>query len=348
MPIGPPPDHGARIHEVTLSYPGFWQATPCLVTSDEPEREMRAWLDRHDLMTAPEERAKVAATRNGLCVTECFPYADVSRLGALARFLSLWFIYEDRTEQHGVSPAELAIGRILADNMRHKVPQLPDAGAWAEIGHLLQDEMTSGWLDRFGRIFTAWQFSVDDEIKLVRRNNGQSSRLDEYLSVRLHSIGLYVLASMIEYAYGRELPPATAWDPYFAEVFHVLIPAIAIVQNDLYGITKDAQAGWHNSALCLAQEQSIPVAMACDVLARRHDSLIGRLLLAEQHLLAKSEGELRWWTDAVHDLLTGLAAWTAIAPRYQSEHHVRDDTVVRIVSRRVGTDNWPGLYGASA
>ncbi|WP_158895697.1 terpene synthase family protein [Amycolatopsis anabasis] len=302
---------------IKISYPRSWSRLPGPVLYQEPEATVTAWLDRLGMLTTPESRAAVRKAWNGYRAAASYPGAVRPRLNTIAKFLGLWFLYEDGHE--GV------------------------LRGWREIGHELRSSMSEEWCRRFGKHFDSWRSWIPDEVELVARK-GHQSTLHEYLTVRFHTIGVHTWTDLIEFAHGRELPGEVLWHPDFQEIQR-LTHTLAIIDHDLHGLTRDHERGWHNAVFSMAHERELSLADACEALSRLHDILVRQFLTLEQRVRACAEYELDWWIDGVHQMLTGLCLWNQAAPRCSNLHHL-DGTAIRI--RTTHHVAWPSRLTAEA
>ncbi len=189
--------------------------------------------------------------------------------------------------------------------------------------------MSPRWRRRFDTRFEAWQHSVSDEASLVR-SRGTAADREARLKVRLHTLGMYTVTDMIEYTQGRELPPEVFADPDVMEIYRIGCTA-CLIDNDLYGITKDRAATFRNLVGITARDRNLAETQICQRLLECHNRLIDRFTLVENRLRGDRVAlRIDWWLDCVHHLMTGLGDWHHNAPRYQTEHLTGEGDILHL------------------
>ncbi|MFE5853497.1 terpene synthase family protein [Streptomyces sp. NPDC056500] len=313
--------------DVNLDYPAAWLLKADPLKHIAPEHDLNKWMNRYGLLPNQESRTRSRKTHNGHCSVDCFPRAAADRLSTVTRFLGLWFLYEDASEGHDADTRATSIGQAVGGFLKgHDTSDLW-MQAWSHIGEEFTQSMSEAWRARFARHFESWQQSVKDEANLFHTYGAQVPAI-EYTTVRHHSIGLYTWVDLIEFTAGRELPTPAFWDPDVIEIWQIA-REISILQNDLYGVSKDAAAGWCNLVFSVAHERDMNWGNSCRHLAAEIQRLIKRCHTVETRIRSGGLG-IEWWLDALKHLLAGLLIWTNRAPRYSSLHRQTDGTNIRI------------------
>lgn len=318
---------------IEIRYPVSWMKPAREGLAEKLDDAALAWLDKHGLLTNPENRRNAETCDLGQAVARSNPTAQSEdRLTFYARFLGLWFLYEDSIEGIGTQDGypSLISKALTAGFSSELLSATPTLTPWLALGSEMAENMSPQWCRRFTARFEAWQYSVADEAILFRRE-GLAADLDTYLTVRLHTLGMYVATDMIEYTLGRELPPEVFADPDVTEIYR-LISALCLVDNDLHCITKDRVAGFPNLVSATARDRGLSEVQSCARLLDWHDQLVSRFMSVERRLRSsRTDIDIGWWLDCVHFMITGLCLWHRNAPRYQVEHRTAEGRRIRLV-----------------
>ncbi|MGA5131420.1 terpene synthase family protein [Streptomyces olivoreticuli] len=319
-----------NVHHIQIGYPKSWKhPSPPPARYDESEHAMTSWLDSHGVMTDSNYREILKKTEVARNCAYSYPSASTYRVTTAARFLGLWFAFDDPAEGVGVGGQEIQAGRALAGSLdAAHCSDSPVMQAWCDLGQEFRTSMSPQWCQRFGDHFETWMYSVEDEAALsTDARRGHPPTTDEYLAVRANSVGADNFIDLIEYALQRELAVEVFSDPYFQEIWQLTRILIAI-DNDLHGITKDANENWLNLVFSCAHERNISWAQSCGEISRFRASTLSRLLLVEERIRRRKG--IEWWLDGLHHMISGLADWTHDTPRYSSTHHLNDGTLLHV------------------
>ncbi|MER0246820.1 terpene synthase family protein [Streptomyces sp. HSW2009] len=310
------------MQRIELSYPtDWWPPATALPTPGQCATlhdHLVSWLKEHGLARAPGTLTTVRSTGAARAIAYSMPHALPARLPAVVHFLGCWFLYDDAAEGAGIDGRETAAGRALAGTLAVEHCRDDQLRAWWDLGQEFSRTMSPRWRDRFGKHFEAWMYGVGDEALLSRSGCGQPP-LAGYLAVRTQTIGVDVLADLVEYAMDRELSPDFLTDPYVQEL-QQLARTLATIDNDLHSISKDRSNDWLNGVFSLADERDVPELAACRELARLHAAQVARYELVESRLRSHVTPADAWWLVAMRHLVTGLLRWTRSVPRYAHEH----------------------------
>ncbi|MFD5554653.1 terpene synthase family protein [Streptomyces sp. NPDC127068] len=313
-----------------ILYPRTWTKVPSDGLAERLESSAFAWLEHRGLLYQPENRRNIAACHLGDAVARSNPTArSTTRLEFHAKFLGMWFLYEDSIEGIGTQGHDpRLVSRALTGFWQGPVPSGP-LWHWAELGEEMATSMSPSWRRRFGARFEAWQYSIADEAALFK-TSGMEASLDAYVAVRLHTLGMCTATDMIEYTQGRELPPEVFADPDIMEIYRIISTA-GLIDNDLYCLTKDREHRYPNLVYVLARERGLTETQSIQSILVWHDRLVERFTQVERRL-RKERAELgvSWWLECVQHMATGLGAWHHDAPRYRTKHLTREGRMIHV------------------
>lgn len=312
---------------VHLRYPASWVA-PRNPEAERVEQGTERWLLERGLLPDAASRRLYSKLSVADYVGWPFPAASGARFDVIARFFSLWILYDDRLEEADDGQLETLLAATTgADSLGTDDPYVR---AWWELGRACAEEMSPAWSLRHGARFRAWAASVRAEsVAAVQfRETGVLPRAIDHLEARITNIGMLPSVDFLEYVRGYELPEELVDHPAFVAMERHAAAVVAI-QNDLHAWAKDRRAQWCNLVDCLANEHSLSLDEAFQRAVDLHDERMVAFRAAERTL----QGEfpevpaLPVWLRDLHHMMHGFGRFHHTAPRYDT---VFDTGTVRV------------------
>lgn len=302
-----------------LGYPARWDA-PENPHAARVDAHLRAWFRALGVAASPAAEARLAAMDLAGYGGLPFPLASPAVLETVTGLLSLWIVHDDAIEGHGDDDGAVLLRALAGAPARG--PEVPVVQAYRALGARLGG-MSAAWRRRHVADFAAWLVSVDDEAGLAARfRTGATITVAEHLAVREINVGMIPVIDWIEHDLGRELPAALHAHPAMARVVRAASHAVAFT-NELYGYTKDREAGWINAVACAEREDAAAPAHAFARIIDLHDGAVAEVIESGHALVAAAPGEralVTAWLHRLHLIIAGFARWHARAPRYRADH----------------------------
>lgn len=151
------PKSNGKAHLVEIRYPHSWAASPSPGLARQPDDAAMTWLDRCGLLDKPENRRNAAACDLGQAAAHSNPTAaSTERLAFYAKFLGMWFLYEDNTEGIGLkSQIPSLVSRAATGFWEGPLPEGGPLRYWAELGYEMKQNMSPQSRQRFGTRYEA-------------------------------------------------------------------------------------------------------------------------------------------------------------------------------------------------
>lgn len=311
---------------IDLRYPTSWFAPPN-PHAPAVRGRLHAWLRRIGVVADAAAAAKLDAIDPAGYGGLPFPRAGRDVLETVTALLTLWIFHDDAIEGDGDDDGHLLLHALSgAPDLRRR--DTPVVRGYRELGARLLG-MSAAWRQRHVADFGGWLLSVDDEAALARRfRAGARIGVAEHLAVREINVGLIPVLDWIEHDLGRELPCDVFDDPAHDAVVRGACHAVAFA-NELYGYTKDRDAGWINAVACAEREDGAGPAAAFARVAALHDAAVAEVVAGGAALVARADDRalVADWLGRVHHVVAGFARWHAQAPRYRAVHATADGPI---------------------
>jgi len=315
-------DHTGRFE---FRLPQHWQApvnkNPF---APEAERQVLEWFaalgcSEAELKTA--RRCDVAGY-----VGFSYPLTSPAKTTRIAKYLSLWLLWDDvhvetLTHRWWIDAADV-LARSPPDGMTRF-----DEGWW-QLMQELAAERTPRWIEELCRAMATWSEAAADEaaVRYDYFARGVVPTFERQLELRIATIGMYAMVSMLEDAYDFELPEEFHSD---ARVLRLKLLANELVGigNDVLSFGKEYSECQLNLVMTLMHERGLSVEDAIERLLRMHDDAVEEYdRIADDIIRSSTQAseQIARWLQNVRFASIGFSRWEAQAPRY---------TAYKVVSR---------------
>lgn len=311
--------------ELRFTIPDLWRSeVACNPHAAAAAREVLAWFSRlgcSDKEVARAERFDVAKY-----VGVAFPYADAKRTELLAKFISLWLLWDDvhvesRASRWCLDEAALASASAPSSFSRF------DRGWW-ELFRELADRRSAAWVRGLSAAMKSWDEAAAIEAQLfaVYEETGELPAFETQLELRVATIGMAPTIFHLEDINDHELPRS------FHELAAVkrlkwLSGLLVGLGNDIFSFGKDLAEGQPNLASNLILNAGLGAREAVARLVRMHDEGVRELDDVASDLEASDSIVARWVRDLRFATL-GFTVWESQAPRYAEHKVIVGDEVI--------------------
>ncbi|MFI9723531.1 terpene synthase family protein [Streptomyces sp. NPDC052396] len=312
-------------HHAILHYPDEWVLAPDPELHEEPERLSCGWLASHGLLETAALREANLSQVNGHVAADFYPLGLRERMPIMAAFCGLWYLHDNKYEGVGAYGRESWIRQAILDGHGDYPSEDPEMRAWTDYGAELRSLMSGRWVERYANHMRGWEISVIDEAEAMKAT-GIYTGVEQLLAVRRQTVGMHIIADLIEFMYGRELPAAIFEQQEFQELWRLFVD-LGVIDNELFSYTTDLHNRWYNLITSLAHERHCTIPEAFDIACDLHNAHLDRWLTVERHLREVEGPGIDWWLNAAHYALTGGVIRNSRAPRYSLSHGADDVTV---------------------
>ena len=319
--VAPPPSFAAE--RLKVRFPRRWRSEPPInAHAARVEREALAWF--RSIGCSEREIRMVRAFQPSRYVGLPFPLAGYREALFLAKYLSLWLLWDDVAIESGANAWKIRGEHVLSPG----AAALPAGAtrfdaAWLSLLRELSGSMSPGWIEMFCGTMAAWSSAALDEARLSRRWMEGRARIsfEESVQCRINTIGMHATSYFLEYAGGIELPAGFHEHPTVGAIKDVAGEIVGL-GNDIWSLGKDYALGYINVILALKEELGVSLFEAfCRVIAAHNDS-VAELDALASGLPSFGSGYDAWvakWLTDLRHCCVGFELWESVAPRYR-EH----------------------------
>jgi 5-epi-alpha-selinene synthase len=292
---------------------------------DAIDRRMQDWIQQYELFSVDVCR-QLPAARYAELVARAFPTASHAALELVTDW-NVWLFARDdflvETEigavpdqlvnfntqlleiLHGreATAADLTLGQTLADFCRR-------------LRHMSNSARLTRFIQAVENHFQAnvWE--------AVQYNLGHMPDLSTYRMMRPFTGAMYTELALIEIADQFELACATHQHPLIQSLNQLTCQVVCFA-NDLFSLTKEANAGETMNLVCILQhEHGLPLQEAVDRAAAIHNSEVRAFEIMEAQLPACGltvDADVRRYIDGLHAWMRGNLDWSITSGRYNLE-----------------------------
>ncbi|MCS7483822.1 hypothetical protein ACFFQW_38435 [Umezawaea endophytica] len=209
-------------------------------------------------------------------------------------------------------------------------PPAPDAEpvvrSFADLWRRSRDGMSSAWQARASGHWRAYLAGHIEEA--LARQQALPLPAGRYLQMRTHTIGAQPVLDLAERVGHFEIPEQIFASERMTRM-RLLAIEIVVIQNDIWSVEKEEQAGDVNNLLLILEQsrsRAEAVETACNMIRAR----LVRFLAAEHSLPALCEGLLpetrravdRYVVDGLRALIRGSYDWSELSGRYEPVQQV--------------------------
>lgn len=282
----------------------------------EAERRVIQWFESLGCTRAEVERAKKFDAAGYVGIP--FPSLSRSKTLRIAKYLSLWLLWDDIEVETLESRWKIEADHILSDLRPDNMTRF-DEGWWQLLGEFAV-ERSPGWIERLCQAMATWNAAAVEEAVVARahRERGELLSFDRQMELRIATIGMYATVHLLDDAHDHERPRALYDDPTVRRI-ETLAGQIVGLGNDLLSLGKDCAEDQCNLVTTLMRERGISIDDAIEHLVRMHDEALEELDRLGDDLERRSGGAsssiARWLQDLRYASL-GFSLWESQAPRY--------------------------------
>lgn len=285
----------------------------------EAEHRVIEWFESLGCSRAEVDRARKFDAAGYVGIP--FPTIPRDKTVFLARYLSLWLLWDD-VEVETLDDRWRIQPEHVLERRRPEGMNRFDEGWWQLFGELASAR-SPAWIEDVCQAMVAWNAAAVDEAVAMaaHRERGALPTFAEQLEMRVATIGMYATVYLLEHVYGVELPRDFHAHPTVRRL-EWLANEIVGLGNDILSFGKDYVEDQINLVTTLMAERGLAVDDALEHLVRMHDAA-----LVEYDQLADSlDHEGRWpaelaptiarWLADVRYASLGFSLWESQAPRY--------------------------------
>jgi hypothetical protein len=255
-----------------------------------------------------------------------FPTVPGEKIGRIAKYLSLWLLWDDVHVETLESRWRVRGADILSRRPRPDMTRF-DEGWWQLIQELAAGR-SAAWIEALCSAMAAWDAAAVEEAMMVReRRQGIAPRLDRHLDVRVATIGMYATVDLLEDARDVEFSPGFHADPRVVRL-ETLANEIVALGNDILSLGKDRAEGGMNLLDTAMHELGLSGGAALCYLLDRHEQALLEYDRVADALETTPTPHVQRWLEDVRYASVGFSLWEAQAPRYTAYKIVVDGLVV--------------------
>ena len=297
--------------------PQRWRS-PHLENPFAAEAELRVlqWFESLGCSPTEVERAKKFDAAGYVGIP--FPMLSREKTIRIAKYLSLWLLWDDVEVEKQEGRWRIEVGHVLADQRPERMTRF-DEGWWQLLGELAI-QRSPAWIERLCEAMALWNAAAVEEAMVTRahRERGEVLSFDRQMQLRIATIGMYATIHLLEDAQNFERTREFHAHPTVQRL-EALAGQIVGLGNDLLSLGKDCAEDQCNLVTTLMRERDISIETAIERLVRMHDEALeefDRLGDWLENNLAKPIPQLGRWLQDLRYASLGFSLWESQAPRY--------------------------------
>jgi hypothetical protein len=259
-----------------------------------------------------------------------FPMHPPDKTFLLARYLSLWLLWDDMHVESLENRWRIGAEHVLTGCRPSGMTRF-DEGWWQLLQEFAAVRSTE-WIQGICQAMATWCDAALEEAAAMRRyaETGIPPGFERQFELRIATIGMYVALYLLESANEAEFPHAFHQHPTVRRL-KLLANELVGLGNDIFSFAKDQAQRQPNLVSTLMEERGLSVEDAIQALIRRHDEAI-----IEFDQLAgllgsgspRTDPLLQRWLRDVRYAALGFSLWEAQAPRYTAYRVVADERAI--------------------
>jgi len=311
---------GLRFH-----VPASWQSEVRRnVHAPVAARDVLKWFEELGCSKAELARAKRFDVAG--YVGFAFPEAPKEPLVLIAKFISLWLLWDD-------VHVESRAFRWCLDATSIAAPEPPrsfsrfDRGWWLLFRELA--ERRSGvWVEGLCEAMRVWDEAAATEAGNFAKftESGQLPEFEQQLELRVATIGMTPTIFLLEDIHGWELPRGFHGLPAVKRL-KSLSGLLVALGNEVFSFAKDLEEQQPNLALNLVLSSGYSAADAVARLITMHDEGVAEFDRVAANIV-ESEPFAELWIRDLRFATLGFTIWESEAPRYSSHKVLHGDRVI--------------------
>lgn len=309
--------------------PNWWSSISQNPSAVQAGQRVIEWFE--SLGCSPVELARARKFDVAGYVGMPFPMTASDKTELIARYLSLWLLWDDVDVETLKQPWRIKAEDVL---IRRSSPDFTrfDRGWW-QLMCSFAERRSPDWIRNLCQAMETWYQAAVREAHVKRAFEQRGTSLDyvEHLELRVATIGMYATVYMLEDAYDFELPREFHGSELVLRL-KWLANLIVGLGNDIFSFAKDHVEQQINLVTTLMQERDLLVDQALETLVRTHDEALreyDRLAASVPSYGAEVDAIIERWLQDVRYASLGFSLWEAQAPRYTAHQVVIEDRVIQ-------------------
>jgi len=292
---------------------------------DAIDRRMQAWIQQYELFSVDVCR-HLPAARYAELVARAFPMASQEALELVTDW-NVWLFARDdflvETKIGAVPDQLVSFNTQLLEILYGRETLAADltlGQTLADFCHRLRHMANSACLTRFIQaVENHFQANVWEA---VQYDLGHMPDLSTYCMMRPFTGAMYTELALIEITDQLELSSATYQHPLIQSLNQLTCQVVCFA-NDLFSLTKEANAGETMNLICILQhEYGLTLQEAVDRAVAIHDAEVRAFEIMEAQLPACGltvDADVQRYIDGLHAWMRGNLDWSITSGRYNSE-----------------------------
>lgn len=284
--------------------------------ASEAERQVLEWLGKLGCSDRELERVRRFDTAGYVGIP--FPSIPADKTVRIAKFISLWLLWDDVHVETQRNRWRIDAAQVLAHSPPDGMTRF-DKGWW-QLMEEFAAARSARWIEELCRSMVTWNAAAAEEAVAMREYiaRGVLPSFARQLALRIATIGMEPTVYLLEDAYDFELPREFHEDPR-ARRLKDLASEIVGLGNDILSLGKDLHEGQFNLVTTLMHERNLLVDEAIEYLFRANDAAMREYDRLADEILQTSthqRAETARWLQGVRFASLGFTLWEAQAPRY--------------------------------
>ncbi|HRI70900.1 MAG TPA: terpene synthase family protein [Polyangium sp.] len=315
--------------DLPLRIPAHWRPEPLVnVHAVDIEAPLLAWFCEMGFGARHLEMLRTFAP--GQYAGAPFPHATRRELLCIAKYLSLWLLWDDEDVESNGRGFNLRPYQIF--HASAKPPTNIFDKAWWNLFCELAQVHSRNWIEMLVEAMHMWSVAALAEARQVQSWNSEQRhvRFSDAMQSRIATIGMYATAHLLEHARHIELPRIIHQHPTVRRI-KMLANKIVGLGNDLLSLGKDLARDYVNVIVVLADEYALSLQEAIRRSTRMHDDALlefDRLAASLPSFGPEHDGAIAVWLDDLRYSCLGFVMWEARAPRYAAFKVLVDGAVL--------------------
>lgn len=314
---------------LALRIPHHWKPEPAVnVHAADIEATLLDWFRAFGFDERAIETLRTFAPGHYAGVP--FPKAGWDELFLIARYLSLWLLWDDEDVETQGRGFRLQASQVLEPHAN--APTNLFDRAWWSLFRELAETRTPEWIEMLLETMHVWSTAALQEARIskARREGHVRVTFAAAMQSRIATIGMYASAYLTEYAQHVELPKEFH-DHATVHQIKMLAGKIVGLGNDLSSLGKDMASNYVNVILVLKDELVISLREAVRVVVHLHEEALlefDRLAASLPSFGHRVDAAIQVWLGDLRQNCVGFTMWEARAPRYAAFKVFVDGAVV--------------------
>ena len=282
----------------------------------EAEVRVIQWFESLGCSRTEVERAKKFDAAGYVGIP--FPSLSREKTTRIAKYLSLWLLWDDVEVEKQESRWRIEVGHVLADQRPEGMTRF-DEGWWQLLGELAI-QRTPEWIEHLCEHMARWHAAAVEEAMVTRAHREGAGLLtfERQMQLRIATIGMYATIHLLEDAQSFERSREFHARPTVQRI-EQLAGQIVGIGNDLLSLGKDCAEEQCNLVTTLMRERQVSIGTAIEMLVHMHDAALeefDRLGDTLPEALGGASPYLARWLQDLRYAALGFSLWESQSPRY--------------------------------